>query len=123
MSFTVTVTSRKSTWVVEDSMVNLIVGWLLFKCATNSSKESWPCGQIMKISSMYRFHNKGCIQMCLKTIPQKCLQKTGLTWYLLRSLQLGGNVCYQIGSCYMVGLVVITHKLMHWLDSACGPLM
>ena len=40
--------SRKAISVGEIALVNLMVGWTVFKCFMNSNSESLPHGQIMK---------------------------------------------------------------------------
>ncbi len=53
--------SRKLSWVSEMECVNFRVGWAWFKCKTIFSSSGRPWVQIMKISSMKRYHMKVCL--------------------------------------------------------------
>ena len=52
--------SRKLIEWDEEVCVNLMFGWYELRYVINVFREGEPCVQIIKMSSMYRFHMRGC---------------------------------------------------------------
>ena len=63
--------SKKLIVSFEYSAVNFIVGWKLFNLLRNFSRDSSPCSQIKKMSSMYLQHIIGFFSGALRIFSSK----------------------------------------------------